>query len=397
MTFKEYITSLSKDDLISLILQLADKQREAKDFLFQKLAEFILQEQSVVLFNQRHVFRKSTPQEKINLYKSLFIGRQDVFALRWHNTKSGKSGYSPVCANKWVTGKCDLKKYSCATCLYKSPVKLDDSYIFNHLAGRDEFCRDVIGLYPLMDGNVCRFLVMDFDAHAPKEQMSITTTHANDANAAYAHKKEGNSWKDDILAVHKTCTDFGVPSHIEISRSGNGGHLWIFFSESVSASIARNLGSGIIKVSMQNRHSIPFETFDRMFPNQDEVPKGGYGNLIALPLQGRAVKEGHSVFVDENFMPYDDQWVFLSSVQKVDGRTVRKILGEIENKIPNFIEKDENENEKISISISQADVKDLLSKEDFPQKIKIKLTNYVEIEKIGISEKALEKLLLLWL
>ena len=398
MPLKEYLASLSKEDLISLLMQLADNQREVKDFLLQKMSkiqqqkkvrESALQEQSVVLDNQRLVSRKSTPQEKINLYKSLFVGRQDVFALRWYNTKSGRSGYSPVCANKWVVGKCDLKKYSCATCPYKSPVKLDDSYIFNHLAGRDEFCRDVIGVYPLMDGNVCRFLAMDFDAHAPKEQTSIVSTHANDAKTAYAHKNEGNFWKDDILAVHKTCTDFGVSSYIEISRSGNGGHLWIFFSENVSASIARNLGSGIIKASMQNRHSISFATFDRMFPNQDEVPKGGYGNLIALPLQGRAVKQGYSVFVDENFMPYDDQWEFLTRIQKVDERTVRKIITEIENQIPNFVEKDGSENEKISKSISKADVKDLLAKEDFPQKIKIKLTNYVEIEKSGISEKTL--------
>lgn len=126
-----------------------------------------------------------------------------------------------------------------------------------------------------------------------------------------------------------------------------------------------------------------------MFPNQDEVPKGGYGNLIALPLQGRAVKQGYSVFVDENFMPYDDQWEFLTRIQKVDERTVRKIITEIENQIPNFVEKDGSENEKISKSISKADVKDLLAKEDFPQKIKIKLTNYVEIEKSGISEKTL--------
>ncbi|WP_296329794.1 hypothetical protein [uncultured Treponema sp.] len=140
MPLKEYLASLSKEDLISLLMQLADNQREVKDFLLQKMSkiqqqkevrESVLQEQSVVLDNQRLVSRKSTPQEKINLYKSLFVGRQDVFALRWYNTKSGRSGYSPVCANKWVVEKCDLKKYSCATCPYKSPVKLDDSYLVN--------------------------------------------------------------------------------------------------------------------------------------------------------------------------------------------------------------------------------------------------------------------------
>ena len=104
------------------------------------------------------VNRNSMAQEKINLYTSLFIGRQDVFALRWYNAKSNKSGYSPVCQNKWQRGKCDMKKYSCAACPFKLPVPLSDRYIFNHLAGKDTTCRDVIGLYPLIEGDVCRFL-----------------------------------------------------------------------------------------------------------------------------------------------------------------------------------------------------------------------------------------------
>lgn len=177
--------------------------------------------------------RQSSSQEKINVYKSLFIGRKDVFALRWVNTKSNKSGYSPVCGNKWASGKCDMKKYTCAVCPYKLPVALDDHYIFNHLAGRDEFFRDVIGLYPLMEGNLCKFLAIDFDAHSSANQAS---------------------WKDDILAVHKTFSDFGINSYIEISRSGNGGHLWFFFEDTLSARLARNLGSAIIKATMQKRH-----------------------------------------------------------------------------------------------------------------------------------------------
>ena len=269
-----------------------------------------------------------------------------------------------------------MKKYSCASCPYNSPVRLDDNYIFNHLAGRDEFCRDVIGLYPLREGNVCRFFAMDFDSH----------------------NSSADSWKADILAVHKTCSDYSLPSYIEISRSGNGGHLWIFFSENISARLARNIGSTIIKLAMQNRHSIPFESFDRLFPNQDEIPKGGYGNLIALPLQGRAVKQGHSVFVDENFMPHIDQWQFLSSVQTIDEKTVKQILSEVENKVADFVEKDESDNgenrhaEFISASshkITNFDGKEKLSKEDFPQKVHISLSNYVELEKAGISERAL--------
>ena len=293
MDIKEYLKTLSKEDLISLLMDLSDTDSAVKNFLTEKQYSFQMQPEqnetifpaTDALFNQPHTInRQSSPQEKINLYKSLFVGRKDVFALRWVNTKSNKSGYSPVCGNKWASGKCDMKKYSCATCPYKLPVALTDNYIYNHLAGKDEFCRDVIGLYPLMEGNLCRFLAMDFDAHAPqgaklnnfhsckqcealyahapKAQMSIISTHANGAIATYSHSSANQaSWKDDILAVHKTFSDFGINSYIEISRSGNGGHLWVFFDASISARLARNLGTAIIKAAMQKRHSIPFESF----------------------------------------------------------------------------------------------------------------------------------------
>ena len=211
---------------------------------------------------------------------------------------------------------------------------------------------------------------MDFDSHATKNQLA---------------------WKDDILAVHKTYSDFGINSYIEISRSGNGGHLWIFFEENISTRLARNLGTEIIKAAMQKRHSIPFESFDRFFPNQDEIPKGGYGNLIALPLQGRAVKEGHSVFVNESFIPYEDQWAFLSSVQKISERLVRKTINEIEKSLPDFVEKDESENEtkKINTTIISQENKESLNQSDFSDTVKIVLSYCVHISKKGSSEKAL--------
>ena len=379
MDLKEYLTTLSKENLISLLMDLADINKEVRSYLTEKqnaLLVFSEQNKPILpvadtLFNSTPAInRHSTPQQKIGLFKSLFSGRQDVFALRWFNPKSNKSGYSPVCRNKWLSGKCDLKKYYCATCPFKLPVSLTDNYIYSHLAGKDEFCRDVIGLYPLIDGNLCKFLAMDFDSHATKNQFA---------------------WKDDILAVHKTYSDFGINSYIEISRSGNGGHLWIFFEEIISTRLARNLGTAIIKAAMQKRHSIPFESFDRFFPNQDEIPKGGYGNLIALPLQGRAVKEGHSVFVNESFIPYEDQWLFLSSIKKVSERVVRSTISGIEKSLPDFVEKDESENEtkKINTTISSQENKESLNQSDFSDTVKIVLSNCVQISKKGSSEKAL--------
>ena len=264
------------------------------------------------------VNRNSAPQEKINLYTSLFTGRQDVFALRWYNAKTNKSGYSPVCENKWKTGKCDMKKYSCAACPFKLPVPLSDRYIFNHLAGKDAAGCDVVGLYPLMEGDVCRFLAFDFDSH----------TESSDA------------WKKDAAAVRKTCEEFSIPVSVEISRSGKGAHLWIFFSEAVVAKHARNFGALILQAAMNERHSLQFESFDRMFPNQDAIPKGGYGNLIALPLQGQAEKNKCSIFVDENFIPFDDQWVYLSSVRTLSEKAVQKCCTEIAKTVPEFLPND---------------------------------------------------------
>ena len=196
MDLKEYLETLSKEDLISLLMDLSGMNSSVESFLTEKqraLNTQVEQNESLLsetntLFNQPHtVNRQSSPQEKIDLFKLLFSGRQDVFALRWFNAKTNKSGYSPVCGNKWLSGKCDLKKYSCASCPYKLPVALTDNYIYNHLTGKDEFCRDVIGLYPLMEGNLCKFLAMDFDSHASNNQ---------------------GTWEDDILAVHKTFSDF---------------------------------------------------------------------------------------------------------------------------------------------------------------------------------------------
>ena len=319
------------------------------------------------------VTKTSTPQEKINLFKSLFIGREDVFALRWANAKSGKSGYSPVCENKWQSGKCDMKKYSCADCPFKLPVRLSDQYIFNHLAGRDSTCRDVIGLYPLVEGDLCQFLALDFDSH---------------------DKKVPFQWKSDMLAVKKVCNEYSIPSYMEVSRSGNGAHLWVFFSEKVPAKQARNLGTNLLKAAMKHNHSISFESFDRMFPNQDEMPKGGYGNLIALPLQGQSVKQGHSVFVDNDFNSFDDQWVYLSSVQKLKEKDLNRAVKELLAVTGDFhVRRNEDDEIKQVSSINKVvfnvESEKEVIKDDFTEPVQITLSNQIYIKKKGISEHAL--------
>ena len=265
-----------------------------------------------------------------------------------------------------------MKKYSCADCPFKLPVRLSDQYIFNHLAGRDFAYRDVIGLYPLMEGNLCQFLALDFD------------NHGNNIS----------QWKSDILAVKKVCNEYSIPSYMEISRSGNGIHLWIFFSEKVLAKQARNLGTNLLKAAMKQNHSISFESFDRMFPNQDEIPKGGYGNLIALPLQGNSVKQGHSVFVNDDFMPFDDQWAYLSSVQKLKEKDLNRAVKELIAITGDFHvrQNEDDENKQVSSIVKNSfnvEPKKEIIKEDFSGTVQITLSNQVYIKKKGISEHAL--------
>lgn len=409
MTKRDFLLSLSKDELVELIFGFSETNQEACDFIQKKIyqAEVLGQnnKQENLLENPKAmnaevpvaeisaytnaINRFSSPEEKITLFKSLFLGRTDVFALRWHNEKSNKSGYSPVCKNKWLSGKCDLKKYSCAACPFKFPESLSDSRIYNHLAGKDLYCRDVIGIYPLLLDNCCNFLAFDFDSH--KKNFENTEKSDDAAN----DNSNSEKWKNDVRAVCKTCGEYSIFHSVEISRSGNGAHLWIFFSEKIKAKTARQFGSLILQASMLKNHSISLESFDRMFPNQDEIPNGGYGNLIALPLQGRAVKEKHSVFTDEYFLPYDDQWKYLSSVQKLSEKEIIEISEQIQKKlgfsIPLYKEENPFENKKtLSNSLKSKDTENKeLGSSDFPQKVKITLTNRIEIQKAGISEKAL--------
>ena len=193
----------------------------------------------------------SSPQEKIELFKHLFIGRTDVYAKRYYSTNTGKSGYVPACSNEWIPNVCDKKANTCTTCPNRNFVKLTDKIIYDHLSGKDDFCRDVIGVYPMMPNESTKFLAIDFD---------------------------DDNWQKDVSAVKSICMNLNIPVAVERSRSGNGAHMWFFFEEPVSATDARKLGSGILTIAMESRHEIGLDSYDRMFPNQDSMPKGGFGN-----------------------------------------------------------------------------------------------------------------------
>ena len=235
-----------------------------------------------------------TLQEKVALFQSLFQGRDDVFARRWYSSTTQKSGYQPVCKREWNREFCDKRKYKCADCPNRQFAPLTYNDIFNHLAGKDTWGRDVIGLYPIRKDNTCCFLCTDFD-----------------------DKSCEHGYKNDVLAFVSVCQTWNVPCYIERSRSGNGAHVWIFFETPVTAFKARKLGNAILTEAMNSDAHLSFKSYDRFFPNQDTLPEGGLGNLVALPLQGMARRKGNSVFVDENFNAYADQWNVLSQIQKL--------------------------------------------------------------------------------
>ena len=242
-------------------------------------------------------------EERIELFRSLFRGREDVFARRWYSKATNKGGYQPVCINEWRRGICDKKAIKCAECPNRNFLSLGYDDVCRHLIGNDENGCDVVGIYAIMSDNNCAFLCTDFDDKSCKHR-----------------------YKDDVLAFVGVCRNWNIPYSIERSRSGNGAHVWMFFDDVIPAYKARRLGNAILTEAMSRDGRMAFDSYDRFFPNQDRMPEGGFGNLVALPLQGKARKDLNSVFVDDEFFAYRDQWAYLAQVQKIEEQKVDVIL-----------------------------------------------------------------------
>ena len=227
-----------------------------------------------------------TPTEKLKLFQSLFRGRPDVFPVRFVSRKTGRAGYAPACSNKWLPELCHLKSGGkCSDCSNQSFTPVSEQLILDHLQGRH-----VMGVYPLLEDETCWFLAVDFDR---------------------------STWQQDVAAFAETCRSTRLPVAIERSRSGNGAHAWFFFTAPISANIARRMGCYLLTETMTRRHELSMQSYDRLFPNQDTMPRGGFGNLIALPLQHEPRQQGNSVFVNKEFEPIADQWALLASLERI--------------------------------------------------------------------------------
>ncbi len=222
------------------------------------------------------VTRASSPRDKIGLIRSLFGARSDVYARRWENPNTGRSGWSPAVRGGWSSRRPGSREH----------LPLTDDVLASHLRG------DItVGIYPMMPGDTCKLLACDFD---------------------------GGFWALDALAFLDQCHAVGVPAVLERSRSGNGAHVWVFFEHPVAAAAARAMGMGLLREAMTARAELDLASYDRFFPSQDFMPKGSFGNLIALPLHGERVSQGMTVFLDPTTMkPWPDQWALLSGVSRM--------------------------------------------------------------------------------
>lgn len=339
------------------------------------------------------VTRSSKDTAKVTLYRSLFAGRPDVYALGYvdrrkqgdlHGGPLPRLSYAPVCKNRWKRGVCPKamrtgRGVRCASCERRDLEPLSAEAIKSHLIGRSPEFKDVIAAYPIdIDGNV-RFLVADFD---------------------------GEGWKAEASAYRDAARELAVPVACEISRSGNGAHLWAFFSESVPAHLARDLGSCIITRALADGGITSLSAYDRLFPTQDSVVPGGFGNAVALPLQGRALQVGATVFVDEGFHQYEDQWAFLSHVGRMTAHEVEHVvkagggrpLGEL-------AAADAETGEGVGTSIGEPGgatparcgrggrrKMPALATENLPQELRVTRSNALLVERTGLSPRAVDRL-----
>jgi len=296
---------------------------------------------------------------KLAFFRSLFKGRIDTYPLRWES-RGGKSGYAPACANEWRPGICEKPRIKCSDCGQRQLLPVSDDVIYRHLAGAI-----VVGVYPLLSDDTCHFLAVDFDEA---------------------------DWREDALAFVQAARSLDVPVALEVSRSGNGAHAWIFFQDKVPAIDARRLGAAIISHACERTRQLSLSSYDRLFPNQDFMPKGGFGNLIALPLQKRARANNHSVFVDDSLEPYPDQWRFLATVRRMSPEGIQPAVNQaMGNRDPLGVAFVDEQNEAEPWKQREQTSQSLTC--SLPATLKVTLANLIYFEKSQLPQPLANRLI----
>ncbi len=262
-------------------------------------------------------------EENIEPFKTLFQGRQDIYAVRWE--KDGKSGYMPAYKVDWS----DYKIHKSKGGSFKNYSKKEYQPLSNEVLNLHFQGKETIGIYPLLEDNTSFFIAADFD---------------------------DNHWKDSIQKLYLVCQKHKIPAYIERSRSGNGGHLWIFFEENIPADQSRKLLYEFLREASIISHFDKEPSFDRLFPNQDFHTGKGMGNLIALPLNGNALINGNSAFLNpESFLPYENQVEIIKTFKKLSIDQFKLIYKDIfKEKVDDFFKSsfDRDSNPVIEIQIS---------------------------------------------
>ena len=329
------LENMNRQELIKLIEKLEKENKKLKEKIYGKQPEKIQIESNKAISNE----------EKIKIFMNVFKGRTDVFAKRYVSKKTGKAGYTPVCKNEFNKYKCDKPKVKCSECAFRELVPLTEDIVLKHLKGEIG-----IGIYPLLPGDVCNFLAIDFD------------------------KK---TYEKDVSAFWSICDELNVPIYVERSRSGNGAHVWIFFEGSVLAKVARKLGNILLTKTIE-KGSLDLSSYDRLFPNQDTMPKGGFGNLIALPFQGESCKEGNTVFVDKYFDVQKNQIEILANIKKMTKDEVYTIVEKYANE--DFAEPETTEIIEDDEIPKKENIKDII----FANNIECILDNQIYVKKLKL-------------
>ncbi|WP_242522523.1 TOTE conflict system archaeo-eukaryotic primase domain-containing protein [Vibrio vulnificus] len=326
-------------DELELIEKKIHELKKELDQLEQQKQRLLTQE----AINKKPVCEMS-PQQKLSIYQSYFKGNTQCYAHRWQN-QQGRSGYAIACENEWHQGLCGKPKIKCLECPNQAFKPLDNAAMYAHLTGKE-----VVGLYPMLAGNTCWLLAVDFDK---------------------------SDWQEASLAYVEVCKLKGIDCLLERSRSGQGAHVWIFFAQATDAKVARQLGFYLLDEAMKIHGALSFDSYDRLFPNQDVLPIGGIGNLIALPLQKQARANGNSVFVDQSFTPYSDQWEVLASMGRLS-------IEKIELLLESRVEHRNDAEDGVSVKPWERTVKTSVAIPDKPKALDIVLANrlYLPINQV---------------